>query len=66
MVGGYAVGIHGRPRFTGDLDIWLEVSTENARRLLRVADEFGFGSPGLTEQDFLTPEQTIQLGYPPL
>ena len=31
-----------------------------------MADEFGFGSPGLTEPDFLTPEQIIQLGYPPL
>ena len=64
--GSCAVGAHGRPRFTGDLDIWREVSPENAQRLLFVVAGCGFGSRGLTEQDFLTPEQIIQLGYPPL
>jgi hypothetical protein len=42
IVGGYAVGIHGHPRFTGDLDIWLNPSLENADKLLKCVNEFGF------------------------
>jgi len=65
IVGGYAVAFHGYPRYTKDLDIWIENTAENAQRLLRALEQFGFGSLGLSEQDFLTPEQIIQLGYPP-
>jgi len=46
-------------------DIWIENTAENAQRLLSALEQFGFGSLGLSEQDFLTPEQIIQLGYPP-
>jgi hypothetical protein len=41
VVGGYAVGLHGYPRYTGDLDIWIEKSLENVDRLLLVIKEFG-------------------------
>ncbi|GIV62711.1 MAG: hypothetical protein KatS3mg045_0050 [Bellilinea sp.] len=65
IVGGYAVAFHGYPRYTKDLDIWIENTAENAQRLMEALEQFGFGSLGLSEQDFLIPEQIIQLGYPP-
>ncbi|MGN6401689.1 MAG: hypothetical protein ACTHMD_14635 [Flavisolibacter sp.] len=52
IVGGYAVGIHGHPRYTGDLDIWLNPSTENAERILMAVNEFGFSSFKLSVSDF--------------
>ena len=66
IVGGYAVGIHGHPRYTGDLDIWLNPTPENAERLLQSVNEFGFSSFQLATKDFITPGNIIQLGYPPL
>ena len=65
VVGGYAVAFHGHPRYTKDIDIWLERTLENAARLLAALDAFGFGSLGLKVEDFLQPGYTIQLGYPP-
>ena len=65
VVGGYAVALHGYPRYTKDIDIWIERSTQNAERLLSALERFGFGSLGLTVADFLEPDQVIQLGYPP-
>ncbi|MBN8547236.1 MAG: nucleotidyltransferase [Ignavibacteria bacterium] len=65
LVGGYAVGFYGNPRFTKDLDLWLECSNENAKKIEEVLKEFGFGSLGLSSKDFLDPEGIIQLGYPP-
>ncbi len=65
VVGGYAVAVHGHPRYTKDIDIWIEMSPENAANLLLALEQFGFGSLDLRSQDFLTPEQIIQLGYPP-
>lgn len=67
VVGAYAVGLHGYVRFTGDLDVWVEVSEENATRLMKCLDQFGFGSlSGLTVQDFNKDNSVVQLGYPPL
>ena len=65
VIGGYAVALHGHPRYTRDLDVWLELSEANAARIVRALEEFGFGSLGLVEADFLEPDQIIQLGYPP-
>ncbi len=65
VVGGYAVAFHGYPRYTKDLDIWIELSPENADNVLNALDEFGFGSLGLKAKDFLESDQVIQLGYPP-
>ena len=65
IIGGYAVAFHGHPRYTKDLDVWIELSEENANRLLAALDDFGFGSLGLQTSDFLEPNQVIQLGYPP-
>lgn len=66
IVGGYAVGVHGHPRYTGDLDIWLHSTQENAKKILKCLKEFGFGSFQLSEKDFLKENNVIQLGNPPL
>jgi hypothetical protein len=66
IVGGYAVAIHGYPRYTGDLDIWLNPTPENAKSIVKTVNEFGFSSFNLTESDFTKPGNVIQLGYPPL
>ncbi len=65
VVGGYAVAIHGHPRYTKDLDIWVECNLQNAQAIIQALSQFGMGSLGLSEQDFLTPDQVVQLGYPP-
>jgi hypothetical protein len=65
VIGGYAVAFHGYPRYTKDLDIWIEPSSENAANLVKALDQFGFGSLNLQISDFLAPDQVIQLGYPP-
>lgn len=45
--------------------IWIEMSTENAARMVAALEQFGFGSLGLTAADFLVQEQVLQLGQPP-
>lgn len=65
VVGGYAVGFHGYPRYTKDLDIWIFVSQQNAENLIQALDKFGFGSVGLSVNDFLEPDEFVQLGFPP-
>jgi len=65
IIGGYAVAFHGHPRYTKDLDVWIELSEQNAAHLVNALDIFGFGSLGLQTTDFLEPDQVIQLGYPP-
>ena len=65
VVGGYAVALHGHPRYTKDIDIWVEMIPDNAQRLIEALAQFGFGSLGLQKKDFLEEDQIIQLGYPP-
>ncbi|MEZ4830324.1 MAG: hypothetical protein R3C61_29165 [Bacteroidia bacterium] len=65
IVGGYAVGVYGHPRYTGDLDFWVESSLENGEKLVRVFVDFGLSSFGLTSKDFEKHDQIIQIGYPP-
>lgn len=65
VVGGYATSIHAVPRYTKDIDIWLERSPENARALLIALHAFGFGSLGLTSEDFEADDTIVQLGYEP-
>lgn len=66
IVGGYAVGFHGYPRYTGDLDIWINNTTENAQRTLKCVEDFGFESYNLSVADFTKQGNIIQLGYPPV
>lgn len=65
IVGAFALAHHGRPRATGDLDVWVRPTPANAARLLAALADFGFASVGLTEKDILS-GQVIQLGYPPV
>jgi hypothetical protein len=65
IVGGYAVAFHGYPRFTKDLDIWIETNRQNAEQVVKGLEQFGFASLELTPNDFLEPNTIIQLGYPP-
>jgi hypothetical protein len=65
VIGGYAVALHGHPRYTKDLDIWVDMELNNAKRLIDALAAFGFASVGLTQEDFIIPDRVIQLGYPP-
>jgi hypothetical protein len=65
ITGGIAVGAHGHPRYTKDIDVWLDASPDNAHRVLQAIDEFGFGSLGIVLEDLCDPRQMLQLGYPP-
>lgn len=66
VVGGYAVAYHGYPRTTGDIDIWVEQSGENATNLVRALKEFGFDVPALEPQLFLADDRIVRMGHPPL
>lgn len=65
IVGGYALGFHGYVRATGDLDIFVEVSEENAEKLVAVFLEFGF-SAGVEKALFLDKGKMVRIGSPPL
>ena len=66
LIGGYAVALHGHPRYTGDIDFWIWTNPANAQNVLKALNDFGFGSLPFDESDFLNPATVIQLGYPPL
>ena len=66
IVGGYAVALHGHPRSTVDLDIWVAVGEENAARVAGTLREFGFAPPELSPELFLAPDRIIRLGHPPM
>ena len=66
IVGAHALAYHGAPRYTGDLDILVRPSPENAHRILQALEEFGFGSVGLTAEDFTGLDKVVQLGVPPV
>lgn len=66
VVGGYAMAFHGKPRYTGDFDIWINISEENAEKLLKVMEAFGMSSLGFEKEDFLQQGYISQIGYPPL
>jgi hypothetical protein len=66
VIGGYAVGYHGYPRATGDLDIWISMTEKNALKMVTVLKEFGFDTPELKKEIFLTKEKIIRMGVPPM
>jgi hypothetical protein len=66
IVGAYALGFHGAPRYTGDLDIFVKPDLINARSIIRALDEFGFGAVGLMAADFKEEGKVVQLGSPPV
>lgn len=66
IVGAYAMAFHGHPRFTGDIDILVQPAADNAGRVIRALEDFGFSFPDLTADDFNTIDNVIQLGVPPV
>jgi len=66
LIGGYAVGYHGYPRATEDLDIWVAIHPDNAQRLVSVLKIFGFDDPALTPELFLQKPKIIRMGFPPM
>jgi hypothetical protein len=66
IVGGYAFSFHAEPRFTKDIDFFVEGSEENAKRLLNALAGFGFKDIGLSKADFIKPGDIVQLGVPPV
>jgi hypothetical protein len=66
VVGSYALAFHGAPRFTGDIDLFVKPEGDNAKRILAVLNEFGFGSLNFSESDFTSPDNIVQLGVPPV
>jgi len=65
LLGGYAVAAHGYPRYTGDIDIWVDPTHGKAAIVLKVLKEFGFDSLQIDAEDLTKEDLVIQLGYPP-
>ena len=65
LIGGYAVGYYGYPRATADMDIWIAISKENAKKSKDVLIEFGMVSDDITEDLFLS-DNIIRMGLPPM
>ena len=65
IVGAYALGVHGRPRATGDLDVWIDATPQNAPRVLQALEDFGAPISEVGAADFSTPGMVFQIGLPP-
>ena len=65
IVGAYALAVHGRPRATGDLDVWIDATPENAERVMRSLAAFGAPLAEIAEEDFARPGVVYQIGVPP-
>jgi hypothetical protein len=65
IVGAYALAVHGRPRATGDLDIWIDATPENAPRVMEALSAFGAPLAEIREADFVRPGVVYQMGVPP-
>ena len=66
LIGGYAVGYHGYPRATNDMDIWIAIHPENAQRVITALHDFGFDMPELVPGLFLQEDKIIRMGNPPM
>lgn len=66
LIGGYAVGYYGYPRPTGDMDVWIAVSPENASRVTKALVEFGFRSEDVPDALFSDPGRIVRMGVPPI
>ena len=65
VVGAYALAYHGRPRYTGDIDFFVQCSEHNAQLVAQIVEEFGFASLGIVAADLTSSDQVIQLGVEP-
>ena len=66
LIGAYAVGYHGYPRATRDLDIWIAATEDNANRLVTTLKEFGFATPNLSTELILQPDSIVRMGVEPM
>jgi predicted nucleotidyltransferase len=66
LVGGYAVGYHGYPRATGDMDIWIEMSGPNSKKIASAFRDFGMPDKAVSEGLFLEANKVIRMGEPPV
>jgi hypothetical protein len=66
LVGGYAVGYHGYPRATGEMDIWIEISDSNSKKVASAFRDFGMPVEAISENLFLEKNKVIQMGVPPV
>lgn len=66
LIGGYAVGYYGYPRATADMDIWIAIGKENAKKVTAAIKIFGMDIPDLKESLFLEPGKIIRMGNPPI
>lgn len=65
IVGAHSLAFHARPRFTGDLDILIRPTAENAEKVIAILKEFGFANLDVSASDLIDPGQVIQLGRAP-
>ncbi len=66
LIGGYAVGYHGYPRATADMDVWISVDPSTAERMVKVMIGFGFEDGAVSPDVFLNKKGLIRMGIPPL
>ncbi len=66
IVGGYAVTFHSRPRFTEDLDVWINKTKKNSKRIFEALEEYGYGNIDIKIEDFTKDNLVLQLGYRPV
>lgn len=66
LIGGYAVGYHGYPRSTNDMDIWIAIDSKTAKQMVLALKEFGFDSPQLSEGLFLKEKNIVRMGIAPI
>ena len=66
VVGAYALAVHGRPRATGDLDVWVDATPENAAKVMSALEQFGAPTTQVRTEDFSRPGIVFQMGLPPM
>jgi len=66
VVGAYALAVHGRPRATGDLDVWVDATPENAAKVMSALERFGAPTAQVSVEDFSRPGIVFQMGLPPV
>jgi hypothetical protein len=65
VIGAYALAVHGHPRATGDLDLWVRPTSDNAERVLKALSAFGAPLRAVSREDFETADTVFQIGVSP-
>jgi predicted nucleotidyltransferase len=66
LIGGYAMGAYGRPRYTGDIDLFIRRTLENGERIVFALKELGYSSQEMTAESLAEPNVVHFFGRPPL